>query len=318
MRRSPVNPILTRGEVPELDAETRDVSAVLAPGAATWDGRTLLLAEVLTRAATSVWMPAWSDDGVRFSVEPRRVGVVGIEALPERVHRVRSPRLVVLDGALVVSFVAETDDAVHVGLARGMDPGALELLSLDFARGARHAVLFPAGVGGRHLRVESAARVADAPADFGRELRLAESDDLVTWRDAGPLLAARPHGFDVLLAPGPPPVLTSAGWLLLTRAAVRAGGGFVQQVGAVVLDATDPTRVVGRASANVLEPREAYETTGRAPNAIEPGGAVVDRVDGDACALPDARVRLYYGCAGTCVALASASVAELLAACDAA
>lgn len=48
------------------------------------------------------------------------------------------------------------------------------------------------------------------------------------------------------------------------------------------------------------------------PNVVFPSGAIVDRVDGAGFAEMDATVRIYYGAADTCVAMASATVRELL------
>jgi beta-1,4-mannooligosaccharide/beta-1,4-mannosyl-N-acetylglucosamine phosphorylase len=55
---------------------------------------------------------------------------------------------------------------------------------------------------------------------------------------------------------------------------------------------------------------------GQVPNVVFPGGMIVERWDDEGFALPESRVRVYYGAADTCVGLATATVAELIGACD--
>ncbi len=62
----------------------------------------------------------------------------------------------------------------------------------------------------------------------------------------------------------------------------------------------------------ISTPCEPYELIGQVPNVVFPSGAIVDRVDGAGFAEMDATVRIYYGAADTCVAMASATVRELL------
>ncbi len=85
----------------------------------------------------------------------------------------------------------------------------------------------------------------------------------------------------------------------------------------MLLDADDPTRVLARTRRNVLEPREPYELVGQVPNVVFPSGWVVDGVTTATRSLePDARVRIYYGAADTCIGLAETTIAELLRACQ--
>jgi len=89
----------------------------------------------------------------------------------------------------------------------------------------------------------------------------------------------------------------------------------IYQAGVALLDLEDPTRVIARTRRNVLEPREPWELIGQVPNVVFPSGWVVDGAPADEVARPDARVRLYYGAADTCVGLVETTVADLLRAC---
>jgi len=313
MRRSPQNPVLTRADVPDVPPLVHDVSSVFNPGAALWQGRHLLLCRVQTRGRETVWMPAWSADGTAFEIEPRVVTVAGLDAVGEAVHHAYDPRLTVLDGALVVAFAVDTDDACRVAIARGTSLDELELVSYETSRDSRNAVVFPERVRGRYLRLERPNDTAPAGGPpTGSRIVLAESDDLVRWREVGPVMRGRARAWDELIGSGPPPVRTRHGWLHVYHGvATHFASVNVYQAGAVLLDLDDPTKVIARTRRNLLEPREPYELTGQVPNVVFPSGMIVEgTADGDAV------VHVYYGAADTCVGMAETTVGALVAACE--
>jgi len=318
MRRSPASPLLTRDDIPDVAPLVHDVSSVFNPGAARWKGRDLLMLRVQTRGRETVWMPAWSDDGVRFEVEPRLVEVAGLDAVGEPVHHAYDPRLTVIDDELIVAFAVDTDDACRVAIAKGASLDELALVSYDTTRDSRNAVVFPEKVDGRYLRLERPNRVSrGGVVPSGAEIVLAESDDLVTWTEVGSVMTGRPRSWDELIGSGPPPVRTRYGWLHVYHGvATHFASVNIYQAGAVLLDADDPTRVLARTRRNILEPRETWELAGQVPNVVFPSGMIVDSLDSGGGAPDDARVRIYYGAADTCVGLATTTIGELIAACE--
>ena len=317
MRRSPVNPILARDDVPHVPPLIRDVSSVFNPGAARWKNRDLLMLRVQTRGRETVWMPAWSDDRARFVVEPRVVTVAGLDAVGEPVHHAYDPRLTVIDDELIVAFAVDTDDACRVAIARGPSLDDLELVSYDTAGDSRNAVVFPEKIGGRYLRLERPNRVArEGVVASGAEVVLATSDDLTDWEEVGSVMTGRPRSWDELIGSGPPPVRTRHGWLHVYHGvATHFASVNIYQAGAVLLDADDPTRVLARTRRNVLEPREPYELTGQVPNVVFPSGLIPDAIGDDGVVSDDTRIRIYYGAADTCIGVAATTVGALIAAC---
>ena len=79
-------------------------------------------------------------------------------------------------------------------------------------------------------------------------------------------------------------------------------GGCLYRLGLALLDLEDPTKVVARSDEWVFSPEEAYETTGDVDKVVFPCGWIVE---GDT-------IRLYYGGADKCIALATASLSGLL------
>jgi predicted GH43/DUF377 family glycosyl hydrolase len=96
-----------------------------------------------------------------------------------------------------------------------------------------------------------------------------------------------------------PPIKTKAGWLLLYHG-VSAASAY--SVGAVLLDSTDPTIILGRSALPLFEPQEPYEINGVISNVVFPCG-MVKRGD---------TLYIYYGGADTVVGVATAKVSAIL------
>src|ERR1039458_9476458 len=91
---------------------------------------------------------------------------------------------------------------------------------------------------------------------------LASSDDLLHWSDATeqPVLDRRPGAFDDrVMEPGPPPLVTSAGILLLYNG---ANDKLVFGPGWIIFDKADPRRVVTRCEKPFMMPSLVWERVG--------------------------------------------------------
>jgi predicted GH43/DUF377 family glycosyl hydrolase len=114
-------------------------------------------------------------------------------------------------------------------------------------------------------------------------------------RDPGALVHVGQHrclampefAFEALkIGAGPPPVRVDEGWLLLHHGVIGdAGAGFdpttqkvEYAVGAMLLDADDPTRVLARTSEPILVPETDDERSGTVPNVVFP--TAIEQVDG--------------------------------------
>jgi predicted GH43/DUF377 family glycosyl hydrolase len=97
-------------------------------------------------------------------------------------------------------------------------------------------------------------------------------------------------------AAGPPPIKTKYGWLLLYHA-IDEKDPDRYKLGAMLLDLKDPTKILYRSKAPVLEPDACYENEGFKPGIVYSCGAVVI----------DQELFVYYGGADsvTCVAVAN-------------
>lgn len=302
-------PLLGRAQIPDVAPDLVDATSVFNPGACRWpDGRVMLLLRVQTRGRRSLLMRSFGSELGTFTVEPQLVAISGLEALGEPVHHVYDPRITRLDDRWLVTCAMDLDDGCRVGIFGTDDFSSLELIATTGDRDTRNGVLFPDRIGSRYALLERPnTRDPHGGMLSGDTIELLTSDDLETWRVEGTVMRGRWRGWDELIGPGPPPILTDAGWLLIYHGVATHLGGGIYQAGAVLLDRDDPQHVLGRTRDNILEPREMWEMVGQVPNVVFPSGMVLDAT-GD-------HVTVYYGAADTCVGAASAPVSALVDAC---
>lgn len=317
LRRHADNPILTRRDIPDVPPVIVDATSVFNPGAVMHEGRYLLMLRVQTRGRETFFMMAGSDDGTHFEVERRTLRIRGIETFGGTVYHCYDPRITRLDGTFYVMFAMDTDDGCRLGLARTTDFETIDFAGSCGDEDVRNGVLFPEKIGGSYARLDRPNRVGlGSGVTTGDTIVLSRSDDLVTWRTVAPVMSGRLHYWDELIGPGPPPVKTREGWLLVYHGiATHLAGACIYQAGVALLDLDDPSIVLARSRDNVLEPRETYETTGQVPNVVFPSGMIVEGHEAGGFADPGSRALIYYGAADTSVCLATSTVGELLGAC---
>ncbi len=215
---------------------------------------------------------------------------------------VEDPRVTELDGRFYMAYTAYGRGGPHPG--KGVMPTNITpmyAVSDNLIHWERigpvvegednkdHA-LFPERVGGKfvtfHRRPPS--------------IWLGFSTDMLSWSGHQEILAPRPGLWDgKRVGAGGPPIRTDEGWLVLYHGYDEA---HVYCMGTALLDLEDPTRVLKRPKASILEPQETWEIKGDVPQVVF------------GCANPvvDGTVYLYYGGADRVIGVATADLAELL------
>ncbi len=167
----------------------------------------------------------------------------------------------------------------------------------------RNGVLFPRRIRGSYAMLNRPSDNGHTP--FG-DIFYSESLDLVYWGRHRHVMASLPLTWQsTKIGPGPTPIETDEGWLMLYHGVLTSCNGFVYSMGAALLDLDEPWRVVARGSSFLLAPHAPYEQVGDVPNVVFPCAALVD-------AARD-RITIYYGGADTVVCMAHAHLSELLA-----
>jgi predicted GH43/DUF377 family glycosyl hydrolase len=165
----------------------------------------------------------------------------------------------------------------------------------------KDAALFPVQFNGRWAMLH---RPVSSFANMGAHVWISFSPDLKHWGDHQILLPARRGGWwDAnKIGLSPPPLRTEKGWLILYHGVRTTASGSIYRLGLALLDLEDPLKVLARSDEWVIGPEESYEVIGDVDKVVFPCGWVIE---GD-------EVRLYYGSADKCIALATARVSEML------
>jgi len=314
MKRHPGNPLITRRDIVSSHPALRDVSSVFNPGGIWFEGQILLLLRVQNRARETLFVKAWSENGVEFRVEGEPLPLLGLEACPHLIYHVYDPRITHLEGIYHVICALDTDQGCCLGWFSTPDFAALDFRGLVSAADTRNGVLFPERIGGRYLRFErpNTTMMADG-VKTGSRIVCSSSDDLLNWSAQEEVFSGRPHFWDELVGSGPPPLKTAQGWLHLYHGvATHFGAANIYQAGVSLHDLKRPWLTLARGRYNVLEPRESHELCGQVPNVVFPTAALALQTDSRGFVDPSSDIYVYYGAADTCVCLATTNVEKLL------
>ncbi len=314
MKRHPINPILTRTDVPDIAPHLIDCSSVFNPGAIKFGDKYLMMVRTQSRSRETFMVMAESTDGIHFTVEDHIVDFKGIEKIREKIYHIYDARISHLDGTYYIMFAMDMDAGCQLGLGQTDDFKEFRFLGITSNEDIRNGVLFPEKIGGKYMRMDrpNKARHTGGPTS-GSTIWLSASDNLIDWEPVAPVIEGRFHYWDEFIGSGPPPVKTRQGWLHIYHGvATHFGSANIYQAGVMLLDLKDPSKVISRGFYNILEPRESWELSGQVPNVVFPSGIIVKEYDNEGYALPDSEVFVYYGAADTCVGLAVATVRELI------
>lgn len=160
----------------------------------------------------------------------------------------------------------------------------------------KNAVIFPEKINGKYVIMHRI--YPDILIDFVDTLNF----DGTWWLKGEHKISPRPNMWDSRkIGAGAPPIKTKDGWLLIYQSVGNQDPG-KYKIGAMLLDLKDPTKVLHRANAPILEPDEQYENNGFKAGVAYPCGAVVI----------DDTLFVYYGAADSYVCLATANLNAFL------
>ena len=232
---------------------------------------------------TSTLGYAISRDGLHFVRRPRPV--LWPQAPYELGGGVEDPRLVRFSKTFLLTYTGYNN--VHGRGPSGKDAQLCLATSAGLIDWRRHGAIMPAYKGTWNIGwTKSGAIVPERISgrywmyylgdarNQASQMGLAQSRDLHHWSDATrePVLRSRPGRFDSrVVEPGPPPVITSLGILLLYNG---ADDRLVYSTGWALFDRNEPWRVIARADAPIFSPVLAWEKTGQTPNVVFVEGLV--------------------------------------------
>ena len=298
------------------------------PGAIVRDGKVYVLYRAEDNSGameigghTSRLGLAESADGIHFTRmgEPVFYPADDDQKAREWPGGVEDPRIVEReDGTYVLTYTQWNRETYSVGIAT----------SRDLKHWTKYGPAFLSAAGGKyaHLKYKSAGIVTRVVTDrliaakingmywmyWGEgAIHIATSADLIHWTpvqaesgDPAELLRPRAGHFDSTFPEtGPPPVLTSAGIVVIYNGKNATSGGDPQlgpsayAAGEALFNPINPMHLLARTSSPVLKPELPYEKTGQyAAGTTFAEGLVYFRN----------QWFLYYGCADSLVAVATA------------
>lgn len=236
---------------------------------------------------------ARSTDGRIFTIDEKPFVYPSTEL---ETFGIEDPRVTKIEDTYYIYFSAASPVGVGEAMVSTKDFVTIEHHGLIFAPENKDVVIFPEKINGKYYALHR-----PVPKSAGKpEIWIAESENLLHWGNHGHLLGLREGMWDSgRMGAGAVPIKTGKGWLELYHGATKDNR---YCMGAVLLDLNDPTRVIARSDAPILEPEADYETAGFFGNVVFSCGALVD---GDV-------VKMYYGVADTSMACAELSLREIL------
>lgn len=299
--RSEHNPILTAADWPY------PCNSVFNPAAIQLNtDETLLLVRVEDLRGFSHLTVARSANGeTDWTIDPTPSLLPDPVNRPEELWGLEDPRAVWVEelGTYVVTYTAFSEDGPLVAMAQTTDFTDFQCQGPVTPPEDKNAALFPRRIDGHWILLH---RPASAHAAKRPHIWASRSKDLEYWSEPRPLLPARNGGWwdHTRIGLAAPPLETDEGWLLFYHGVRDTVAGGIYRVGLALLDLEDPFRVIRRSGPWIMGPSASYEREGDVPNVVFPCGVIYD-ADTD-------RLRLYYGAADTCVALATCQLSELL------
>ena len=254
-------------------------TGVFNPAAISVGPKTILLFRATDGHKVSSVGYAESADGMHFTVSPQPV--LSPEADYERGGGVEDPRVVKIGGTHYLTYTGYNLHEAQLCLAT----------STDLKHWQRQGVIMPANRGSWNTEWTKSGAIVPrkingkwwmyymgtskgTDGEKRDKMGLAVSDDLLHWSDATdkPVLEVRPHAFDSrVMEPGPAPIVTRSGLLLLYNG---EDDKLVYRPAWVLFDLHDPRRLLARADAPFMEPELEWERVGVVPNVIFLEGAV--------------------------------------------
>ncbi len=236
---------------------------------------------------------ARSRDGVHFTVEDRPL------IRPEgelEAFGAEDARITRIGDTYYINYTAVSRHGITTALAETEDFARVRRRGVIFVTENRDVCIFPERIGGKYH-----ALVRPVPRQIGEaKIWTAASEDLLHWGEYAPLPLPRFDWDGMRNGGGAVPLKTDRGWLILYHGADRESNRY--SMGAALLAAEDPRKVLAVSREPVLYASAPYETEGFYPNVVFSCGALLE---GDT-------VWMYYGGADRVMGLARANLTALL------
>jgi predicted GH43/DUF377 family glycosyl hydrolase len=222
---------------------------------------------------------------------------------PEELWGIEDPRIMYLEenGVWAITYTAYSRGGPLVSMVVTSDFKNFERRGPVLPPDDKDAALFPVRFDGRWAMIH---RPVSLYPHTLAHMWITFSPDLKHWGDHQILIPARQGAWWDANKVGlsPPPVWTSEGWLILYHGVRNTASGVIYRLGLALLDLDNPCKLIARSDEWVFGPEKRYEVLGDVDKVVFPCGWVVEGEE----------IRLYYGAADKCLALATANMSDVL------
>lgn len=296
-KRYPQNPILTINDWPY------PANSVFNCGAASFDGETILLARVEDRRGISHLTVARSKDGIsNWQIDQKPTLSADPQHFPEEIWGIEDPRITYIEELqeYLIAYTAYSRGGPLISLAKTRDFTAFTRLGPVMPPEDKDAALFPVRFNERWAMLH---RPTSSAPNAGGHIWISFSPDLRHWGEHRILIQTREGcWWDAnKIGLSPQPLRIPEGWLILYHGVRQTGGGVIYRLGFALLDLEEPTKLIRRSDEWIFGPRDHYEREGDVDDVVFPCGWILE----------NDMVRLYYGGADACIALAEAKLSDL-------
>ncbi len=242
-----------------------------------------------------------SEDAIHWDIEPTPLMLHDKDGSVKGPACGYDPRVCQIEGKYYVTW-CNSFHGPTIGVATSDDFVTFTQLENAFIPFNRNGVLFPRKINGKFMMLSRPSDNGHTP--FG-DIFLSQSPDMEHWGYHRYVMGAGGGWSWTKIGPGPLPIETDEGWLMIYHGVATTCSGMIYSMGAAILDKDEPWKVLYRCRPYIFHPTELYERVGDVPNVTFPCATLCDAATG--------RIAIYYGAADTVVGLAFTQVDELMA-----
>jgi beta-1,4-mannooligosaccharide/beta-1,4-mannosyl-N-acetylglucosamine phosphorylase len=285
------NPIITPGQVPHANSIFNSAVVKFGRGYAG-------VFRVDNHSLGGNLHRGFSTDGIAWKIDAKPIKMTTKYDIDPNSGGI-DPRVIKIGATYYITWGSYMSGGL-IGLAETTDFKTFRKLEYPVPPFNRNGVLFPRKINGHYVLLHRPSDTGHTP--FGK-IFLSQSKDLEYWGHHRHVLSEFGGWGYTKIGPGPVPLEIDDGWLCLIHGVRETCSGFLYVIGGMILDKNEPWKIKYLCRDYLLAPTEYYERVGDVQNVVFPTALFVD---------DKRRLRLYYGCADTCVGLAYSTVKEVV------
>ena len=236
---------------------------------------------------------AKSKNGINFNIDsaPALTAANEYEAFG-----LEDPRITLIDNTYYITYAAVGKPGITTCLASTEDFKSFKRHGVIFCPDNKDVVIFNEKINGKYYALHRPVTNLFPSHDIW----IAQSDNLITWGNHKYLAGLRPKMFDEFkTGAGAAPFRIEQGWLEIYHGADNNNR---YCLGALLLDAKEPWKIIARSEKPIFEPRADYECDGFFGNVIFTCGLIYE----------ENKLKIYYGAADTTICYAEININQII------